>query len=230
MISIVMIGIYSVIFYQTHQIYSISDPTIRQDLFICIDQGFYQASNNKEFIYDIENRKKEVEKTTNLTGNRKIWAIEETIQEKYGNKKVQELTAYCKRMMKDEYVRYLINLVKKSATITYCGYSNLLPNCNSMVLDVQIFLFNIVNFSYVYIMILIEFIVFVYKWIKEKRIPWIHAGIFGFSLTIMISSFVGTNAEYMRTSIGVVPFFYMSLAIFLDYILMSVGKIKQQKA
>lgn len=67
-------------------------------------------------------------------------------------------------------------------------------------------------------MILAELGIMIYKWIKEKKVPWIHAGIFAFSFTIMVSSFIGTNAEYMRTSIGVVPFLYLSVAIFIDYL------------
>lgn len=227
--SIGVILIYSLIFYQTHQIFSISDPTIRQNLFICISQGFYKASNDKNFIQDIESKTKEVEETTNLTGNLKVWEVEEFIQEKYGNKRVQELTVYCKKQMKEEYHHYLLLLLKSTYASFYSSYSKLIMNYDNFLLDIQLFVTKFVNFSYVYLMILTELGITLYKCIKEKQVPWIHVGLFAFTFTIMASSFIGTNSEYMRTSIGVVPFFYISIAIFLNYICRT-GQNKIQKA
>ena len=221
-LSLVLIVVYSIVFYQTHQIYSISDPTIRQNLFICIDQGFYKASDNKQFIEDIEAAKEQATEKNGL--EKKVWIVEKEIQEKYGNKKVQELSSYCRNQMIPQYIQYLINLVKKHSNIQYSGYSSKIPNYDSVIYDILVFITKIVNFSYVYLMIVIELIITIYKWIKDKKVPWIHIGIFGFSFAIIASSFIGTNAEYMRTSIGVVPFFYMALAMLIDYILLANQK------
>ena len=87
--------------------------------------------------------------------------------------------------------------------------------------------FTYILITFVYFMIIVELIITLYKQIKEKTVPWIHMGIFGFSFAIMLSSFIGTNAEFMRTSIGVLPFFYMALAMLIDYIFLKMQKSSQ---
>jgi len=228
LLSLVLIIVYSIIFYQTHQIYSISDPTIRQNLFICIDQGFYKSSDNRQFIEDIEAEKEAVKDNPYYSSsNLKVWKVEEIIQEKYGNKKVQELTAYCVKQNIPQYIEYVINLIKDSSTTQYYGYSAMLPDYDSVMYDIQVLITKIANFSYIYFLIIMELIITLYKWIKEKIVPWLHIGIFGFSFAIMLSTFIGTNAEFMRTSIGVLPFFYMALAMLIDYILLKAQKSRE---
>ena len=56
----------------------------------------------------------------------------------------------------------------------------------------------------------------IFFWIKNKKVPWLYFGLCVFPLIIIISTFVGTCSEFMRTAICALPFTYISLAIFTD--------------
>ena len=92
-------------------------------------------------------------------------------------------------------------------------------------------LFTFLTFSHVYIIILIELVLTIYNWIKTKKVPWIHLGLFAFPLVIIESSFIGTCAEFMRTSIYVLPFAYIALATYIDMLIQNknVEKFKRRR-
>lgn len=214
-ISIILIVMYATIFYQTHQIFTISDPMLRQDFFICIDQGFYKASSDKEFVSEVS---KMIEEERQKTGREQYdkWKVIRPLMSKYGNVKIKNITSECKKNMHNEYVKYVTDTAKGLCATSYDAYSTKLPNANSLLLNILINIFKIVNFSAVYLMIVIEFLITLYKWIKEKQIPWIDLGLFGFSFAIVVLSIIGTNAEFARTSVAVIPFLYISLAKTLE--------------
>ena len=200
-ISIFIIVVYAIIFHRTFEIYSITDAVVRQDLIVCIQEGYYKSSNNEQFIEYVNEA---------LKNNDNSWYVMTDVKSKYNNAEVKELTNYCRMQNMSKYIKYIYDLTIEHETIYYDNY---LVNTRNTV-DVALFKF--ITFSHIYAIIAIEFILVVYYWIKDKKVPWVHCGLFGFPFVIVFSSFVGTCGEFMRTSICALPFAYISIATYID--------------
>ena len=99
------------------------------------------------------------------------------------------------------------------------GYSYKNVNPNLVWMDnLLASLLNFITFGYAYIAIIIELILLVYKWLKNKKVPWLDCGLFAFPLIIIMSSFIGTNDEFMRTAICTVPFTFITYILLLHNI------------
>lgn len=210
-ISILIIIIYAAIFNKTFGFYSISDAVTRQDLIVCIQEGYYKSSNNEQFIKDVDEA---------LVRNIDTWPAMIEVKDKYGDKEIKKITNYCRKQNISQYFEYISDLAKEHQTIQY--YSYLLNMERSGIQRIVNTTFSIITFSHVYVIMGIEFILIIYKWIKYKKVPWIHCGLFGFPFVIVFSSFIGTCSEFMRTSICCLPFAYVSIAIYANMI--SQGK------
>lgn len=201
-VTLVFILGYATMFYQQYDIFSITKARVRQDLYVCMHQGFYKNSKDKQFIKEVEE---------SIQTEKEPWNATKKILEKYGNKRVQELVKIAKKESKKEYIQYLSNLINSEMNTQFDGYQTL---CMSELLNWKynaIKSFSFLKFSSVYLILILEAGVSIFKWIKYRKIDWIHLGLFGFIGTMLFTSFVGTNAEFMRTAICVVPFSYMAL-------------------
>lgn len=206
-ISIILIIIYAIIFHKSFGIYSISDVVVRQNLYVCIHEGFYKASDNEQFIKDVEEA---------ISMDVSKWDTMELVENKYTCSELQEITNYCRMQNLGKYIKYIYRLSYEHQMVKYDNYALGIEENSIQRIWRSISLF--ITFSHVYCIVAIEFIIVIYKWIKDKKVPWIHCGLFGFPFVIILSSFIGTNAEFMRTSICVMPFAYVSIAIYIDYI------------
>lgn len=207
-ISIVLVIIYGILFYRTFGFFSISNVVVRQDLYVCIEEEYYKSSTDENFIKCIDE---------GLERDRfDIWAIIKDIQEKYNIVEIKELTAYCKKENMKEYVDHIICLNNEHASVMFESY--ILDADNNYLQKAVRGIFSFITFAHIYIVIIIELILLIYNWIKNKKVPWIHCGLFGFTLVIVYSSFIGTCAEYMRTAICALPFVYVSIATYANKI------------
>lgn len=77
----------------------------------------------------------------------------------------------------------------------------------------QRFLFAGLTIGHVYIVGLIELVFSLREMIKHKPVPWIDFGIAGFIMAILISVYIGTYAEYMRSTIYILPFMYLGIGL-----------------
>lgn len=206
-VTIIMILGYMIAFYQQHDIFSITKASVRQDLYVCMHQGFYKNSKDEKFIKDVEE---------SMQTQENQWQAMIKILGDYGNKRVQELVKISKKESRKQYIEYLINLVNIQSNEYFDSYYNLcvsdLPNIKYNFVRSFMFL----KFSTVYIITMIEAAISLFLWIKNKRPDWIHLGLFGFITAILVTSFIGTNAEFMRTAICVVPFSYMAIGIIIS--------------
>lgn len=206
--TIILIVIYAIVFHKTFSIYSISDAVPRQHLYVCMQEGFYKNSNDEKFIKEIEEA---------IENNREFgWDTVIEVLNKHTLNEVKSFTSSCYKNNFSQYISYLVNLSKTNLTVRYRDYSLKLVNSNLKWIRVVMKLFTFITLAQSYITILIEFVLLIYLWIKNKKVPWIHFGLFAFPLIIIISSFIGTNAEFMRTAICALPFTYISLIMFLD--------------
>lgn len=210
-ITIILILGYATAFYQQYDIFSITKASVRQDLDVCMHQGFYKNSKDEQFIKDVEESNKRAEQQGILP-----WNATMEILEQYGNKRVQELVKISKKESRKEYIKYVANLITTEAEECFSSYHSL---CISKVPNMKYNLirtFTFLKFLTVYLIMIIEAIISIYKWIKYKKPDWIHLGLFGFIMAMLFTSFIGTNAEFMRTAICVVPFSYLALGIIIS--------------
>ncbi len=208
LITIILTLSYATVFYKQTQIFSISDAKTRQDLYVCILQGFYKNINDEQFEKYVEESMEEFKDDE--------WSGVHKVLRKYGNKKSQELIKMCKNASKKQYIEYLVNTIKHESSENFGAYNTL---CISNSKNIQynfIKSFSFLNFFIVYIILIIEGILSIYRWIKNKKPNWINLGLFGFLLAILVTSFIGTNAEFMRTSICVVPFSYLAIGTLIN--------------
>ena len=213
-ITILMVGVYGLLFYRTFGFFSLSNVTVRQDLFVCIREEYYKNSDDKQFAEDIEKAIKE----------KPILNTIEDIQDKYNILEIKKFSDDCKKKNMDKYIEYIGNLCQDHAQVNFEGYTIRIDDTNTQMVIRKIFTF--VAFIHVYIIIIIEFIWLIYRWIKDKKVPWIHCGLFAFPFVIVFSSFIGTCAEYMRTAICVMPFIYVTVAIGVNK-LISYNEVKK---
>lgn len=215
-ISIIFIVIYAIIFHKTFGIYSISDAIPRQDLYICIQEGYYKNSDNEQFIKNIEDAIKN-NPYNGVTDC--MWDAMTEVKDKYSLNELKKLTNYCRLKSMPDYIDYLNDLFKTNASAIFGYYSFDFIDTNlNWLKNTLTVLFEFITFAHIYIIICIEFVLFIYYWIKNKSVPWINCVFFAFQLAIIVSTFIGTNAEFMRTALCVLPFAYICVAIYIDKI------------
>ncbi len=213
LLSMTLIVIYAILFHQNYGIYSISDKMVWQTFFVNISQGYYKSSNNPDFIAKVESAK------IKYPGN-DVFSIANVSQEvfyQYTLKESQEIINYCRNKNLKKYIIYITDLIKANSNVKFTGYtySNGTNASNLWLHNTMPELFNIITFAHAYIAILIELILLIYRWIKYKKVPWLDCGLFVFPLAIILSSFIGTYNEYMRTAICTLPFTYLTYVLFI---------------
>ena len=212
---------YCHIFKQTHGIFSISDPIPRQNLIVCIERGYYKSSSNKDFVYFIDYELKR--------HNNDSWSTMSSVLNKFGNKKIMDLTQECISKNKIKYTKDLIKLAVNLSDKTFPGYHQSKEYQRgfkflfSSFVKISENIFAIFKVSHVYLISILELIVSIILFAKKKLISWIHLGILIFVTSIFITTLIGTCSEYPRTMICVLPFMYLSLALFFDWIFLCNG-------
>ncbi len=211
-LSVIVIVIYAILFHRTYNIYSITSAMVRQNLYVNMYSGFYKNSNDEQFIYRVE------QAIANNPNNK--WQGLGEVKSQYSNEDLVRINRQCKLNNIKGYLRYLVNLTVSNMPIEFSSYS--FTTINSSVNIINQFIsssINIITFASVYLAIIIEFIIFIYKWIKDKKIPWLDGGLFAFPLVIVASTFIGTNAEFMRTAICAVPFTFITYILLISRII-----------
>lgn len=208
---IAILLVYAFAYYKQHNIFSITSASVRQDLYVCMHEGFYKNSGDNQFINDVEKEIKE---------NKLKWDSVTKILKKYGNERIIKLTKESKKNSFKDYIKYLTRVIKEQTIEKFRSYNQLLvPEMNNKLENVIYKVFEeffIIKFSTIFIIVVIEGIIGFYKWIKEGKPSWIHLGLFGFIFVILVTAFIGTNAEFMRTSICSLPFVYISIALLIS--------------
>lgn len=219
-ITIIITVIYAAIFYTQYGIFSISDAVPRQQLFICADQDWYKDSSNREFVEHLEN---------SLQEQGEIWAGMKQTLFYFKSAKIQELTNECKEKNSAEYKQYIINTITENSNENYNAYHLFVPNSKVTLTYAASQSFLILKMIHVYIITFIQLVIGLYKWIRYKKVPWIDLGLFAFMFTTLFTTFVGTNAEFMRTSLCVLPFAYISIALYINSFINIERKLIKEK-
>jgi hypothetical protein len=228
----IFILVYVIRFDSIYGYYSISRLKVRQDLYVSMNKGFYKNSTNEEFIAIID---REIDKgkanyvPSNDNVNNKnddldiAWNTMTAVQEyyNYDDVRIMELVNEAKENSRKEYIFYIMELIKENAGTRYDGYVFLMQT-GSISYDIIYMsskFFGILNFMHIYILIVMEGILVVDCFRRKKKELWIHVGFFVFMPAIIISTFIATNGEFMRTSVAVVPFAYCSITYCLNMLI-----------
>lgn len=215
---LIFIGVYSFVFYERYGIFTISDPLPRQLLIVSLDRGYYTASDNQEFLNEVKQYKSTAEDPNDS------WPLMWNIIEKYGFADTQRIAKESIFKNIDLYVKDTIELMLNQTGEQFRGYAikktyensvaQILNRLGNNILDTVSFF----KLGHALILILAEFIAMIVQWVKRKKIPWIHGGIFAFMLLIYVSTYIATCDEYMRTMIHILPFMYLSVVLFLNWL------------
>lgn len=215
-----IIGIYSYIFSLSHDVFSISNAKVRQDLIVSITQGYYKDSSNEAFVVLIDEKMEEFEND--------VWRVIHPVLGAYGNDGVARLVSEARNENLPEYVAYLKKLAIDSYNTYYDGY-NIYNYDNQLALELNKIVslpFLQLKFYHVYWIAIVEFVWIMGIIFKEKRIDLLHSGFFVFTAGIIVSTFIGTCGEYMRTSLMVVPFSYIALTYYASLAIARLNRTK----
>ena len=205
-LSVLMVFVYAYFFHKSYGIYSISDAVVRQDLIVSIEQGYYKSSENKEFVEYIDKK---------VENGEEVWSYVFDIIDEYGHSEIKKITNDCRMKNIDKYILYIGRLGMKHSSVPFTHYSTVKNSFIASSLDTS---FSVITFFHVYIVTFLELILLIVKWVKNKKVPWINAGLFAFPFIIVMSSFIGTCNEFMRTAICCVPFTFIGFVMLIDKI------------
>lgn len=206
---VLMLG-YSFAFQQKYTLFSISDPMPRQLLYVVMEQKLYIDSKDQIFV----NR---IEESLENRNNEMSWDAMIDVMQYYTLNEVQEKSIQCIKNNPTKYIKYQIKLTKQLFFERFTGYNQYLINNNNGLVNILDIL-NIYTIGSVYVIMLIELIIVCYYWIKKKN-SWIHLGFFGFLIGTVLTTVIGTNAEFPRTMILVLPIEIICISIYLNILI-----------
>lgn len=203
-----IILMYSLSFYKKFGIFTISDPIPRQNLIICMERGYYNKSNDNEFINKIDEA---------LNNNEDMWKAMYEVYNQYSIAEVNEKTKDC---IKKNFIIYLQDTFENVIAYgndSFTGYyvwedTNLNSAYIIRFLDKC---FNLFKVSHVYLIFFVDLIVFIYLILKKENI-WLIVGFMAFIGGITVTSYFGTCGEYPRTMVCVIPFSYLNVGWLLS--------------
>lgn len=209
---VLMLG-YSFAFQQKYTLFSISDPMPRQLLYVVMEQKLYIDSKDQIFV----NR---IEESLENRNNEMSWDAMIDVMQYYTLNEVQEKSIQCIKNNPTKYIKYQIKLTKQLFFERFTGYNQYLINNNNGLVNILDIL-NIYTIGSVYVIMLIELIIVCYYWIKKKN-SWIHLGFFGFLIGTVLTTVIGTNAEFPRTMILVLPIEIICISIYLNILIKNI--------
>ena len=215
--TIMLISIYSFLFEKQWGLFSITSVMPQQLLYVSIKEGFYSAGSNDAIVKDIHTLLSVGGDGETVSSVTQLWPI----IDHYGIKTIQEFAINSFINCPKEYAKYIIDTIfthgkgffsmgyifgeqRKFSSIVGRIYSN------SMILTGSVF--SIVRLSHAYVFTISEFIL----WIRHRKnhvLSWIHFGLWVFMLSIILSTFILTNAAFDRTMVHIIPFVYVSILL-----------------
>ena len=219
----ILILLYCANFNAIYGVFSISDAMPRQNLKICVDRGYYTEFENQELVEWIKDHQKGEDV---LTEN---WDATTSAVAEFGNKVIGQQTKQYFRTHFKEYVKDTIDIMIDDSTTTFLGYGSasfyLYANINSdapgivhKIDRLQLALFNNITVGQALAVSLLEGIAMVYVWVKRKRPPWVHMALFSITMCTTWLTYFLTCFEYMRTMTSVLPYFYLMIGLFIQWI------------
>lgn len=224
--SFILFGVYSYFNYKAHGTFSLTPQGPRHLLAACLKSGIYKNYPDAALVSRIQDI---------YMANHYSIAYDTTtpVMQLFGdndfirNIKVKEFVSQCLKNSGGEYVHYLFQLLFDNINTPYTdSYNQFAVEAPVYFILIvwQRFLFAGLTIGHVYIVGLIELIFSLREMIKHKLVPWIDFGIAGFIMAILISVYIGTYAEYMRSTIYILPFMYLGIGLISKRAIHWIGK------
>ena len=219
----VLILLYCVNFKAAYGVFSLTDAVPRQNLKICIDRGYYTEFENQELVDFIRGYQVGDESLAE-NWNATTGAIAE-----FGNVEIARQTKQYFRTHLAKYVKDTVDILVDDTTTPFMGYGTasyrLYANVNESAPGIvrkidrlQDALFATVTVGWALLVSLLEGIAMAYTWIKRKRPPWVHMALFSISMCTTWLTYFLTCFEYMRTMVSVLPYFYIMVGLFIQWV------------
>lgn len=199
---------YSALFYSAFGIFTISDPMPRQLMDICIERGYYQNYEDKQFVKMIEDSMKTEEDNI-------AWKTMEKVMEYYGHKETQAIAVECIRNNMRQYIVDELEVALDILASDWGSYSTYRSE-GYPIIDLTDKIFN--NIKPVHSILLGTGLLIsaIAELIIKKRICWIAGGLGTFIVAVFVFSIIATCGEFIRTMICIVPMTYLALAYVLS--------------
>lgn len=215
LLTFLIYGIYSYIFSRFHGTFGLTSQGPRHLLAACLKNGIFRNYSDPVLVNNIQSIFAE-------NGYGIAYKTTTPVMQLFGtdmiaiNKNVQEFCNSCIRSNPGAYVRYLYNLVCENIRVPYIEpYNQYRVEASSyqLWLDLQSVLFTGVKIGHVYVIGVLEMLYVILHIKKKKLVPWVDLGIASCILVIFTSVYLGTYAEFMRSTIYVLPFTYVGIGL-----------------
>ncbi|MEE1077057.1 MAG: glycosyltransferase family 39 protein [Acutalibacteraceae bacterium] len=137
------------------------------------------------------------------------------IMNNFSRERINTFVSKCK---KDNIKSYVLDFYK-NATEEFNSYKTPLTSTIASLLNdffnSVVFFFRITLLHGIIIGFL-ELVIFVVVLVRKKFTDWLHLGLAGFILSTAVLSILGTNAEFARTSITMIPFMFISVGLWIN--------------
>ena len=258
-IPVVLVLLYAGAFYRQYGSFTLSDSYLGQQLVIVLENGYYEDSSDKELksvAYKIINANLQDESVDDedildpeIEAKIKDLVYEQLgfeydisniprpswarfyILHTYSNDRVK---AFVKESLgnhkSSNMLRLIPNMFEYYSTTQYRKVrSTDSAQILMLFLDDAQSLFSL-NIFHTIIVSLIELIVFVSVLIRKKTILWLRIGLGACILSTIYLSLHGTNFEYARTAITVLPFVFAAFSLYLDRFAKTLENISRKRS
>lgn len=136
------------------------------------------------------------------------------IMNNFSRERIDSFVSECKKNNIKNYVLEIYKNVHDEFISYKLPSENDIASLIDYFFTLVVFFLNITLFQGMIIGAL-EFAIFVFILIRKKFVDWIHLGLAGFILSTGFLAILGTNAEFARTSITMIPFMFISVALWV---------------
>ena len=210
---------YCGLFYLQFGVFSLSDATPRQNLYTCVERGYYKEFTDPAFVQAID--------AAIAAHPDSLWDATIEVRDAFENPKVAQQTDEYFRNHRGTYLADTAALLWQDCTTVLYGYGNqpveggawqaFCLAVSDRIGNAFYFLRSTTIFQTM-IVALAEGAVMVGVWVRRRRPPWLHMALFSLLACTTFPTYLITCGEYMRTMITVLPYFYICLGMFVQWL------------
>ncbi|MEG2295216.1 MAG: hypothetical protein RSB96_00530, partial [Oscillospiraceae bacterium] len=229
---------YAFLFYNQFGNLSLSNTLFFQNIFMIVQKDYYKNSNDEGLIKIID------EKILEEKGQ-----FQNAIAAIHENRTREEIHEFISYVNSKSLPQIISNNIKTGLRLmdvklpqnTYYSF-NKYEDIFIKQLEVQYYqidtvwgkvvdlflrgIANIITFGQVYLIIACGMIAIFYTMIRHKKILWIECGLISVILLTVVSTIIGTYAEYGRTAVCLLPYCYIAIARGIDFVIKKNNKFE----
>lgn len=201
-------------FKSSYGIFSLSDALPRQNLFTCMERGYYKEFENKNLTKMLEPYVEDGK----AEWNGALLAVKE-----FGSAEISRQTRQFFQKKPVRYLKDTIDVIAEDMSSDFYGYDygakarDSVPGIVYKIIALQKALFGKVSVGWALLASSLEGIAMTYVWLTKKRPPWVHMALFSISVCTTWLTYFVTCGEYMRTMVSVLPYFYIMIGLFIQW-------------